>query len=138
MPKEPDKEGQLASQNALRKVVDHFPQSSLVYALGYGSGVFSQTLNEKHEGMLDIILVVDDANDFHEENMDRNPSHYPSWLKISGAGMASRMQRNFPLKDARVFFQVVDTPAPMKYGVVHKDDLISDLTLWDSLYLAGR
>jgi hypothetical protein len=26
----------------------------------------------------------------------------------------------------------------MKYGVVHQDDIIRDLTLWESLYLAGR
>lgn len=133
-----ENEGQLASQNALRKVIDHFPQHSLVYAFGYGSGVFSQSLNDKHEGMLDIILVVDDANQFHQENMIQNPSHYPSWLKMTGAGMASRMQRSFPLPDARVFFQVVDAPVPMKYGVVHKDDLVQDLTLWETLYLAGR
>lgn len=131
-------DGQLASQNGLREVTDHFPQNSLVYAFGYGSGVFSQSLNDKHVGMLDMILVVDDANQFHKENMEKNPTHYPSWLKLSGAGMAGGMQRNFVLNDARVFFQVVDNPVPMKYGVVHKDDLVRDLTLWESLYLAGR
>eukprot|EP00980_Cylindrotheca_fusiformis_P029936 scaffold24063_cov157-Cylindrotheca_fusiformis.AAC.1 len=88
--------------------------------------------------MLDIILIVDDAYEFHKNNIDRNPHHYAPWLRHSGARMANRVQRNFILPDARVLFHVVDDPVPMKYGVVHEDDIICDLTQWDSLYLAGR
>jgi translocator assembly and maintenance protein 41 len=131
--------GQLASRTALSKIVDVFPQENLTYAFGYGSGVFSQSLlDEKHEGMLDIILVVDDAKKFHAENIDCHSHHYAPWLRYSGSKIANQIQRNFILKDPHVLFHVVDTPVPMKYGVVHQEDLFRDLTLWDSLYLAGR
>jgi translocator assembly and maintenance protein 41 len=132
-------EGQLASQTALSKIIDVFPQENLTFAFGYGSGVFTQSLlDEKHEGMLDMILVVDDAYEFHNKNIERNPHHYAPWLRYSGPRMANRMQRNFMLQDAYALFHVVDDPIPMKYGVVHQDDIIRDLTLWESLYLAGR
>jgi translocator assembly and maintenance protein 41 len=131
-------DGQLTSQSALAKIVEQFPQEHLVHAFGYGSGVFSQTLGQgkKHEGMLDMIFVVDDAYEFHKSNAQVFPHHYATWLRYSG--LAPRLQRHFPLKDAHVLFHVVDDPVPMKYGVVHIDDLLRDLNDWESLYLAGR
>ena len=132
-------DGQLASTDSLTALLDSFPQDPLVYAFGYGSGVFSQTLgNQKHEGMLDMVFVVDDAYAFHNENIERNPHHYATWLRVGGPNLVCRMQRNFVLKDACVLFHVVDDPVPMKYGVVQVEDLLRDLTLWESLYLAGR
>jgi translocator assembly and maintenance protein 41 len=141
--------GQLASQTALSKIVETFPQEHLVHAFGYGSGVFSQTMldhpNQQqppptttNKGMLDMIFVVDNAYDFHNQNVNVYPHHYASWLRYSGPTMMARMQRQFLLKDAHVLFHVVDDPVPMKYGVVQMDDLIRDLTHWESLYLAGR
>lgn len=133
-----DEEGQLASQSALLKILNEFPNENLVQAFGYGSGVFSQTIDEKHEGMLDMILVVDDASEFHKRNLEKHSDHYAPWLRYSGSEMVDRMQRRFLFKDAQVLFHVVDTPVKMKYGIVHQDDLLRDLTQWESLYLAGR
>jgi mitochondrial translocator assembly and maintenance protein 41 len=138
----PSLEGQLASRQALQEeILSLFPQEQLVYCFGYGSGVFSQTLkdaNRKHEGMLDLILVVDDTMLFHEANMEVYPRHYTPWLRFGGPPLASRVQRQFPLRDARVLFHVVDDPVPMKYGVVAREDLVRDLTEWETLYLSGR
>lgn len=133
-------DGQLTSQTALSKIVEEFPNENLVYAFGYGSGVFSQSLLEdKHpKGMLDMIFVVDDAVEFHKRNLRLNPQHYAPWMRFSGAERIDHIQRRFIFQDAHVLFHVVDTPAKMKYGVVHQDDLLQDLTLWESLYLAGR
>lgn len=134
-----EEEGQLASKIALLKILENFPQENLTFSFGYGSGVFSQSLiHEKHEGMLDMIFVVNDAHEFHKQNMEQNPHHYAPWLRHSGPRTANRMQRNFIFQDACVLFHVVDDPVPMKYGVVHQDDILRDLTLWESLYLAGR
>jgi translocator assembly and maintenance protein 41 len=137
-----DGTGQLTSEDKIREdVLSLFPQDNLVYSFGYGSGVFSQTLKnstKKHEGMLDLILVVDDTYKFHEANIQTFPHHYSSWLRWGGPSLITKMQRRFPLKDAHVLFHVVDDPVPIKYGVVDQEDLLRDLTQWESLYLAGR
>jgi pseudouridine synthase len=134
-------DGQLASQKALQEnVLSLFPHENLVYCFGYGSGVFSQTIdvNKKHEGMLDLIMVVDDAERFHQTNLQVFPHHYAPWLRWGGPSLVTNVQRHFPLKDAHVLFHVVDDPVPMKYGVVQQQDLLRDLTQWETLYLAGR
>jgi translocator assembly and maintenance protein 41 len=133
-------DGQLTSHSALTSIVQQFPNEDLVHAFGYGSGVFSQNLSDPaaRGGMLDIILVVKDAENFHRNNLQIHPHHYATWLRASGASTASSMQRNFFLPDAKVLFHVVDDPVPMKYGVVQQDDLFQDLTEWEYLYLAGR
>ncbi|KAG7351014.1 ribosomal large subunit pseudouridine synthase B [Nitzschia inconspicua] len=141
-PSQASDEGQLTSQQVLQdNVVSLFPKDHLVYCFGYGSGVFSQTLKDatrKHEGMLDLILVVNDTTSFHEANMKVFPHHYAPWLRWGGPSLATKVQRHFPLSDAHVLFHVVDDPVPMKYGVVDQQDLVHDLINWDTLYLSGR
>jgi hypothetical protein len=89
-------------------------------------------------GLLEIILVVTDAENFHRNNLQIHPHHHATWLRPGGASTASWMQRNFFLLDTKVLFHVVDDQVPMKYGVVQQDDLFQDLTEWEYLYLAGR
>jgi hypothetical protein len=88
-------------------------------------------------GLLEIILVVTDAENFHRNNLQIHPHHYATWLRASGASTASWMQRNFFLPPAKVLFYVVDDPVPMKYGVVQQDDLFQDLPEWDICTLQG-
>ncbi len=135
----PADDSDTALQSLTNLLTDTLPTDQVVAAFGYGSGVFSQTLGQgkKHEGMLDMIFVVDDAYEFHKSNAQVLPHHYATWLRYSG--LSPRLQRHFPLKDAHVLFHVVDDPVPiMKYGVVHVDNLLRDLNDWESLYLAGR
>jgi translocator assembly and maintenance protein 41 len=89
-------------------------------------------------GLLEIILVVTDAENFHRNNLQIHPHHYATWLRPGGASTASWMQRNFFLLDTKVLFHVVDDQVPMKYGVVQQDDMFQDLTEWEYMYLAGR
>jgi translocator assembly and maintenance protein 41 len=139
-----DSNGQLASQQALQSILSTFPQDHIEYSFGYGSGVFSQTLtsdSQTHEGILDVIFVVNDTYRFHQANMTIHPHHYAPWLRLGsmyGPRLATTVQRHSPWRDGRVLFHVVDDPVPMKYGVIHCDDLINDLTRWNSLYVAGR
>jgi len=41
--------------------------------------------------MLDMIFVVEDSTRWHQQNMQRNPSHY-SLLKLSGPNSVSKLQ----------------------------------------------
>ena len=150
--------GQLTSTQALRELVEAtFPSEHFVYAFGYGSGVFSQTLtslstlsldekSSQSPGMLDMIFVVRHAPDFHEANQAQNPHHYATWLRTldrfstsTSGSFAANLQRRFlGGRDAKVLFHVIDYPVPLKYGVIQYEDFLNDLTQWESLYIAGR
>lgn len=139
--------GQLTSSQKLAELIDTtFPPNELVFAFGYGSGVFSQALQEEdpsQAGMLDLILVVRDAESFHWANELQNPNHYATWIRTLDycqGQLAAGLQRRFLHgQDGKVLFHVVDDgPLPLKYGVIQYEDFVQDLTQWDSLYIAGR
>ena len=137
--------GQLTSVKKLHDLVHSiFPTDQLVHAFGYGSGVFSQGNNNVDPGMLDLILVVQDAQAWHQANQAKNKAHYALWLRtMDPQGMcAASVQRSFRGtgggRDGKVFFHVIDDPLPLKYGVIQRQDYVQDLTGWESLYVAGR
>jgi mitochondrial translocator assembly and maintenance protein 41 len=153
--------GQLTSVTKLQDLLHSvFPTDQLVHAFGYGSGVFSQGINNSNNnnnnndpppppppGMIDMILVVRDAQAWHQANQAMNADHYAMWLRtMDPQGMcAASLQRAFRgggggrgRQDGKVFFHVIDDPIPLKYGVIQTQDLVQDLTGWDSLYVAGR
>jgi len=131
---------------------DLLPLEDVVYAFGYGSGVLLQqetavpnsrsNANETETKVIDLIVVVRDAERFHRTNRQRNPHHYPPWLRLS-SGAAWLQRHQLPantqhwLRNPGVYF-VVSTTQAVKYGVVHVDDLSADLRDWSCLYLAGR
>eukprot|EP00400_MALV-I_sp_L67-5_P000197 gene197-424_t len=108
------------------------PECPLV--LGYGSGVFSQPGAGKPE-MVDLICVVDDLEQFHRENIQRNPGHY-SGLRYFGAGAVGSVNRYGPGVYYNPSVQIGDVNA--KYGVVAWPSFTADLLEWPFLYLAGR
>ncbi|GKZ01360.1 hypothetical protein MPSEU_001087000 [Mayamaea pseudoterrestris] len=140
--------GQITSAERLRKLVeDTFPLDEVVYAFGYGSGVFTQHLvlskssSEAQENLVDIILVVKDSYKFHRANIQRNSHHYNTSLLFSSDAAARvtwwqkhAFETSF-FRNPRVYFNVTDN---LKYGVVQQEDLVSDLRDWKYLYLAGR
>jgi translocator assembly and maintenance protein 41 len=141
--------GALTSSQTLAELIDQtFPQNQLLFAFGYGSGVFSQALqgdDPRQAGMLDLILVVQDAQAFHWANEHENPTHYAGWIRTLDycqGQLAAGLQRRFLQgKDAKVLFHVVDDAddgPPLKYGVIQYEDFVQDLTQWESLYIAGR
>jgi translocator assembly and maintenance protein 41 len=136
--------GQITSAQRLQNLVTTtFPNDELVYAFGYGSGVFSQELDyskPSQDNLIDIILVVRDSYKFHQENLQRNPHHYTSYFFVSDpAARITWWQRHFVetrfFKNPKVYFNVTDG---LKYGVVQDEDLKGDLQHWKYLYLAGR
>jgi translocator assembly and maintenance protein 41 len=137
--------GQITSAQELKNLLEFtFPLDEIIYAFGYGSGVFSQQLEatklSQDNNMVDMIIVVKDSYIFHKENLELNPHHYvASWFASDPAARITWWQRhaleNSLLTNPRVYFNVLDG---LKYGVVQVDDLVDDLKHWKYLYLAGR
>lgn len=122
----------------VQRILQRFPKN-LSYCFAYGSGVKKQTgYNEKAQqnAMIDLILCVDDAHAFHEENLARNPHDY-SFMRYFGTSLISNYQ-NF---SAGVYFNTlvpIDNNCTIKYGVIRTNALCDDLSHWTHLYVAGR
>jgi uncharacterized membrane protein YgcG len=143
-----------AAPNPLADLVAaHFPP--IAYGFAYGSGVFAQPhLPSDGPGpatpapaplaargavsgpMVDFIFVVDDPEEWHARNLERNARHYSAvaWL---GAGAVASAAESL---GAGVWF---NTLVPLggrlvKYGVIGRRAFLEDLTAWRHLYVPGR
>ena len=126
------------------KILSSFPP--VAYSFAYGSGVFQQAgYKSKGEGMLDIILVVDDSFKWHRENLQMNREHYSGLMKMAGPHYITHLQDSI---GAHVYYNT-SVPVPeslrehtdcntMKYGVIQRQALLHDLRQWDTLYISGR
>jgi len=45
--------------------------------------------------MTDFLVSTSDPLSFHRENMQSNPDHYPSWSRLAGAGVVTRVQEDY-------------------------------------------
>ncbi|CAI5726347.1 unnamed protein product [Hyaloperonospora brassicae] len=109
--------------------------------MAYGSAVFQQTNHDARSSMVDLVLAVDDARAWHEQNLARHPHHY-SMLQYCGAAAVADFQETW---GAGVYYNtMVPLTGPLlgtrlvKYGVVSTRTLLEDLTHWKTLYLSGR
>ncbi|KIL95488.1 hypothetical protein FAVG1_00225 [Fusarium avenaceum] len=145
-------------KEALRLMLRQF-NAPIVYCFAYGSGVFPQgpsnanisesdfravhpnppdALMKAQKGspkVLDFIFGVSHVEHWHSINMKQHRNHY-SGLASLGSGVVSRVQN----WGAGVYFNpfVEVNGMLIKYGVTSIDNLVHDLSSWDSLYLAGR
>jgi translocator assembly and maintenance protein 41 len=135
----------MLTENDAQDLLKTFPP--VEFAFAYGSGVVEQggykyaVSDPSKLPMLDLILVVDNAEKWHAENKLRNNDHYTSLLPIS-AKLIARFQQRIP---ANLWFNAyVPMTIPkfsgrlMKYGVISKHDILDDLNKWSVLYTAGR
>ena len=120
----------------LRGVVDCFPD--VRFAVAYGSGAVRQhgyTDEQVRGAMTDLMLAVDDPEEWHRENVERHPEHY-SGLAWLGASAVAAVQRSgaglYYNPFARVRGRLI------KYGVISRAHLAQDLQQWSSLYVSGR
>lgn len=125
--------------NALRQqILQRFP-GKLTYCFAYGSGVKKQAgYNDKaqKDAMIDLVLCVDDAHEWHKQNLKRNPRDY-SWIRFLG----SRIIGEYQEYAAGVYCNTlvpIDKNTTIKYGVIRTQDLSDDLYHWNHLYIAGR
>lgn len=145
-------------KEAMRIMLRQF-NAPIVYCFAYGSGVFPQeeavrsiseadfrsvhpkppkALIESQKGapkMIDFIFGVSHTQHWHSVNMKQHRNHY-SGVASLGSGFVSRVQD----WGAGVYFHpyVEVNGMLIKYGVTSIDNLVTDLSTWDSLYLAGR
>ncbi len=106
-------------------------------ATPYGSGYFKQEDTTGEKKSMDIILSVDDLNEWHQQNYEMN-----SWI-YSGSGTKQLM--NNGLKSEEVAFPrslgafFTDFEGrEYKFVVVDKRLLYNDLKTWKYFSLAGR
>ncbi|CAK7562819.1 MAG: Mitochondrial translocator assembly and maintenance protein 41 [Sporothrix epigloea] len=147
-------------KEALRQILWQF-RAPIRYAFAYGSGVFPQSgpsgrvptdaeikaihpkaphsVQRAQDGspkMIDFIFGVTFTQHWHSLNLAQHRDHY-SALGSLGSGAVSYVQDNW---GAGVYFNpyVVVNGILVKYGVVNLDTLCTDLSEWQTLYLAGR
>jgi mitochondrial translocator assembly and maintenance protein 41 len=135
-------------------------RAPIVFCFAYGSGVFPQeqgtrsitdaefravhpkppeALRKTQNGrpkMMDFIFGVSFSNDWHWRNIRQHRDHY-SALASLGSSATSWVQENL---GAGVYFNTdaVMNGMLIKYGVTTIQNLCSDLSTWETLYLAGR
>jgi len=126
--------GQRINTFKLQEIVNTFPP--VLYAFGYGSGVFSQ--EDNLEGtMVDVVMVVNDAVEWHSRNLQQHSHHYALLPRLGGATLCASIQRIPP----GVYFHAgieMEQNVLLKYGVVELNAFKQDLCEWKYLYLAGR
>ncbi|CAK7225962.1 Mitochondrial translocator assembly and maintenance protein 41 [Sporothrix curviconia] len=147
-------------KEALRQILWQF-RAPIRYAFAYGSGVFPQSapdgrvateaeikaihpkaplaVQRAQDGspkMIDFIFGVTFTQHWHSLNLAQHRDHY-SALGSLGSGAVSYVQDSW---GAGVYFNpyVVVNGILVKYGVVNLDTLCTDLSEWQTLYLAGR
>lgn len=144
-------DGQLTQHSQLTDIVNAFPP--VLCAFGYGSGVFAQQTSTKtsegstsqaeyskhsnqQQPMIDLLLVVQDAQEFHEANLTQFPHHYAPLPRILGAKHCASVQK---LSAGVWFHPMVELcDNNIKYGLVQRDQVVDDLEHWTHLYMAGR
>jgi mitochondrial translocator assembly and maintenance protein 41 len=129
-------DGQLANSSELESLIrDVFPP--VRHAFGYGSGVFVQQDDGEGGKMIDLLLVVDDANAFHTELLQRHSHHYSLPCRLGGPWFCAHVQNGF---GAKLFFHAfVNIHGKLfKYGIIETSHILDDLTNWSYLYTAGR
>lgn len=131
-----------SSSSALQNLEENFKTKSIRYTFGYGLGVFPQAGYEKNASkpQIDLVHVVNDAVDFHTTNTKQYPEHY-SFLRLLGVPAIVKVQELGAGVYYNPYVSMKDSEGNenmIKYGVVTVDDLLKDLTEWETFYLAGR
>lgn len=126
-----------ANLDELKQLLSCLPHETIDLAFAYGSGALPQTSSDLKRNMVDFIVAVSDAEEFHRENLKRNRRHY-SAIKYFGATANATFQRKYA---AHVFYNTLvrtSSGRQIKYGLIETGHLIADLLDWDYLYVSGR
>lgn len=123
----------------VKQILKKFPQN-FSFCFAYGSGVKKQTgytNDQLKDTLIDLMFCVDDAKQWHAENIKMNSEHY-SCIKLMGASNIARVQEKFGAKVYCNTLVSIENGCSIKYGVISSTDLLRDLNDWTDLYVAGR
>ena len=115
--------------------VENRPQSLGAY--GYGSGVFKQTgYDGKVRPQIDIIFLVDDLREWHQENLRMNKSDYSLMGRIHlNTSSISRLKG---YNGITYYSNIYENDFRFKYGVMEERDFVVNLHTWQNFFIAGR
>ena len=130
-------------------LLDRFP-SNVTFSFAYGSAAFQQKNHQngdKNKNMLDLVLVVENLEDFHRQNLERNKKDYAFWYRSFLNSSNSQNIKNmceFQRKTGnKVWWHpFIKNALPngqlLKYGVIEFKDFEKDMSDWSDLYISGR
>lgn len=76
-----------------QRILQRFP-GKISYCFAYGSGVKKQMGYDdkaQKDAMIDLILCVDNAFEWHKQNLEKNPRDY-SWMRFLGSRLIGEYQ----------------------------------------------
>jgi translocator assembly and maintenance protein 41 len=117
----------IISQTSLRS---QFPPIKYAFTSNYIQKSYRmRKLNQ--QPLVDVILAVDDVENWHKQNYTRNKKHYPLIAKFTG----TRLVNYFQKKGANIHFNTYTDQEgrTLRYGVVDYVDFKSDLKQWRTL-----
>ncbi|KAK2672451.1 Phosphatidate cytidylyltransferase, mitochondrial [Fusarium oxysporum f. sp. vasinfectum] len=123
-------------KEALRLMLRQF-NAPIMYCFAYGSGVFPQSPSKASISESDFRAVHPNPPEALIKSQKGSPKVLDFIFGVSHARVLYRMCRT---GGAGVYFNpyVEVNGMLIKYGVTSIDNLVRDLSSWDSLYLAGR
>ena len=140
----PKRNDPLVTSDLFDRVLQRFPKGSSTdkdydwpLAFAYGSGVFKQEGNISRGNMIDFVLVVENSDDWHTQNLIMNPKDYSGLMSMLGGKNLAYLQDKIR---ANCYFNafVPFEEGQIKYGVINRSNLMSDLLDWETLYIGGR
>ena len=133
----------MSYHNRIREVLpsllrNHFSpdilNTNVKCVIGYGSGVFPQ-LAKSTQNTVDLIMIVNNASDFHRKMLSAHASDYAGLTKLLGTAYLDPVHRFvFP-----IHFNHIETQGiKIKYSIVEEAVVLNDLKTWNMLTIAGR
>ncbi|CAH8827793.1 unnamed protein product [Trichobilharzia szidati] len=124
-------------------------RSNYVASFAYGSVVFPQKGRTTSNSLIDLIIIAHDPVEWHLKNISENPNHYNTLLRSFSKTYQSSYFKMFLCQapGPKVYYNpFIEWNDPLdnnkkvsfKYGVVGIQSILSDLSTWSHLYIAGR
>lgn len=107
-----------------------------IAAYGYGSGVFKQKGNDTKNSMIDTILIVEDAKEWHKENKKKHQNDYSASAKILLGRI--NFERISGLTGITYQTNITYANHRFKYGVISTKTFVTQMEEWNSFFLPGR